>query len=185
MNNFTLNNPLSNKGISFIKILKMKKSVFTLLGIFMVFSALAQSDTSLPYVKNPTIPAFNIIKLPDSTGFTNNDLQKKKPLILFFFNPDCEHCQDATKNMKAKIDRLKGAQIVMISMLDYKIVEKFYTTYEIAEYPTITMAWASTGFFLSFYKIHSIPAIYVYDKKGNFIKNFKGSMPVEEIADLL
>jgi thioredoxin-related protein len=162
----------------------VKKTVFTLLTIFVFFGALAQADTSLPYIQNPTIPAFDIVKLPDSTFFTNRDLKKKKPVILFFFNPDCEHCQNATKNLTAKIEQLKDVQIIMISMLDYKIISKFYTDYKIADFPNIRMAWAFTGFFLSFYKIHTIPAIYVYDKNGNFLKNYKGSMPVEEIAAL-
>jgi thioredoxin-related protein len=42
------------------------------------------------------------------------------------------------------------------------------------------------GYFLgTFYHVRSFPALYLYDKKGNFIKAFDGSVPVEEIAAAL
>ena len=75
----------------------MKKSVFTLIAICTVFNVLAQTDTSQKYFKFPTIPPFSITKVPDSSNFTQNLLKKKKPAVLFFFNPDCDHCHLETK----------------------------------------------------------------------------------------
>lgn len=163
----------------------MKRLGILLFGLFIVFHAAAQTDTSLMYMKFPTIPAFKITKIPDSTGFTKTDLIKKKPTVFFFFNPDCDHCHQETKNLIAKIELLKEAQIIMISILDYQSIKKFYTDYKIADYPNITIARESTTFLPAFFKIHSIPDVYVYDKKGNFLEHFKGSVPVEKIAALL
>jgi cytochrome oxidase Cu insertion factor (SCO1/SenC/PrrC family) len=162
----------------------MKKTVFTLIAICLVFNVMAQADTTEKYIRFPTIPAFNITKVPDSSSFTNNQLQKNKPTILFFFNPDCDHCQEETKKLTAKIDQLKDVQILMISILDFNSIKKFYKEYKIADYPNITMARETTYNLPGFYNIHSIPDVYVYDKKGNFLKTFKKTFPVKEIAAL-
>jgi len=163
----------------------MKKTVFTLLAIFIVFSTLAQTDTSQPYFKSPSIAAFNIRKVPDSSSFTNNLLQKNKPTVLIFFNPDCDHCQHATQNLTSKIDQLKDVQILMVSVMDFNLVNKFYEDYKIADCPNITMARDGKYELPRFYNIHSIPDVYVYDKKGKFLNHYKSTIPVEEIAALL
>jgi cytochrome oxidase Cu insertion factor (SCO1/SenC/PrrC family) len=158
--------------------------IFTLFAFFIVFNSSAQADTSLKYIKNPSIPSFSITKVPDSSNFTQNQLKKKKPLVFFFFNPDCDHCHQETKNLIAKIDQLKDVQILMISILDFNSIKKFYKEYKIANYPNITIARETTYNLPGFFSIHSIPDVYVYDKQGKFLKTFKKTFPVEEIAAL-
>ena len=162
----------------------MRRLVFTIFTLFTIFSASAQADTSLKYIKFPTIPTFTITKVPDSSSFTHKQLKKKKPTIFFFFNPDCDHCHQETKNLIAKIDQLKDVQILMVSILDYNSIKKFYTEYKIASYPNITIARETTYNLPGFFSIHSIPDVYVYDKNGKFLKTFKKTFPVEEIAAL-
>ena len=101
------------------------------------------------------------------------------------FSPDCEHCQEETKELTAKMKLFKKAQIIMVSPLDYGYMKKFYTDYKIADHPTITMGRDPGYFFGTFYKVRSFPSIFVYDKKGNFVKSFTGLTPVEEIAAAL
>ena len=162
----------------------MKKTVFTLLTICMAFGALAQIDTSQKYFKSPTIPAFNLIKVPDSSSFTNNLLQKNKPTMLVFFDPDCDHCQLATKNITAKINQLKDVQIIMVSIYDFAKMKKFYKDYKIAKYPSITMARDGIYDLVRFYNVSAIPDVYVYDKSGKLLNHFKKEIPIDEIIAL-
>lgn len=162
----------------------MKKTVFTLIAICFGFAALAQTDSSQMYFKVPTIPAFNLIKMPDSSSFTNNQLQKNMPTVVIFFAPDCEHCQEATKNLTAKIDQLKNVQIVMIAGMEYSIVKKFYADYKLADYPNITVTRDPLFKLPQYYSVRSIPDVYVYDKKGMYLNHFKSVIPVELIAEL-
>lgn len=162
----------------------MWKIVFTLISSCLLINAFGQTDSSLIYLRFPTVPTFNILKVPDSTNFTQKDLPKKKPVVFFFFNPDCDHCHQETKNLTAKMDQLKDAQILMISILDFNAIKKFYNDYKIADYPNITMARETTTHLPTFFKVHGIPDVYVYDKKGKFLEHFKGSVPVEKIAAL-
>jgi thioredoxin-related protein len=162
----------------------MRKTIFTLICCCLLLNVFAQADTSLLYLRFPAIPVFNILKVPDSTSFTQKDLAKKKPVVFFFFNPDCDHCHQETKNMIAKIDQLKNAQVLMISILDFNAIKKFHADFKIADYPNITMARETTTHLPTFFKVHGIPDVYVYDKKGKFLEHFKGSVPVEKIAAL-
>jgi thioredoxin-related protein len=162
----------------------MKKVVFSVIAICLACGAFAQIDTARQYFKSPYIPAFNIRKVPDSSSFTNTMLQKKKPTILIFFDPDCDHCQEATKKLTAKIDLLKGAQVLMVTVMDFKRTQKFYDTYKIADYPNITITRDAAFDLPRFYQVGSIPDIYVYDKNGKLLNHYMHTISVEEIEAL-
>lgn len=163
----------------------MKKTVLTLIITCFSLAALAQIDTSQQYFKNPRIPAFNIRKVPDSSVFVYGMLEKNKPTIIVFFDPDCDHCQDATKNLTAKIDLLKDAQVLMVTIMDFNRTKKFYNDYKIADYPSITITRDGSFDLPRFYRVGSIPDVYVYDKKGKLLNHYKTKLPVEEIAEQL
>lgn len=163
----------------------MKKYLLLLFIIAVSSVSFAQTDTSLLYLRFPIIPSFKIINIADSSAFTKDNLKKKKATIVMVFSPDCEHCQEETKELTAKMKLFKKAQIIMVSPLDFSYMKKFYTEYKIANYPTITMGRDPGYFFGTFYKVRSFPSIFVYDKKGNFVKSFTGLTPVVEIAAAL
>lgn len=163
----------------------MKKIICLVLCSYLFVSAKAQADSTLIYLRFPTVPPFSIIKVPDSTRFTKDNLQKKKATVIIIFSPDCDHCQHATKELTANIGLFKKAQIVMASSLEYSYLKKFYEEYKIAEHPNIIMGRDPSYFFGTFFRVRSFPAIFVYDKKGNFIQSFDGSVPVEKIAEVL
>jgi thioredoxin-related protein len=162
----------------------MKKTVFTLIVTCLGFAALAQTDSSQMYFKVPTIPAFNLLKIPDSSNFTNNQLLKNTATVLIFFAPDCDHCQEETKKLTAKIDQLKNTQILLVTWMDFNMVKKFYVDYKLADYSNITITRDPQYKFLQYYGVHSIPDIFVYDKNGKYLNHFKKTIPVEEIAAL-
>jgi len=156
----------------------------------MLFSAIctknfAQADTSLLYLRFPILPALNLVNVTDSSKFSNASLKKHMATLIMIFSPDCEHCQHETKQLTAHIDLFKKIQIVMSSPLEYKFLKRFYNDYRIADYPNITIG-SDPGYFLgTFYHVRSFPSLFLYDKKGNFVKAFDGSVPVEQIAEAL
>lgn len=161
-------------------------SILTLLLITVIGNhCFAQSDSSLLYLRFPTVPPFSIIKVPDSTRFTKNELQKKQATMIMVFSPDCDHCQQETKELIANIDLFKKVQIIMASPLDFSYLKKFYFEYELDRYPNFIIG-RDPGYFLgTFYKVHSFPSIFLYDKKGRFVSAFDGTVPVKKIAEAL
>ena len=163
----------------------MKRLIVLTITFFLAASGRAQTDTSVLYLRFPTVPPFSITRVTDSTKFTKNDLLKKKATIIIIFSPDCEHCQKVTRELVANIKLFKKAQIIMASPLEHKYLKKFYKEYNIASCPNIIMGRDPGYFFGSFYRLRFFPGIFLYDKKGNFVKAFDGNIPVEKIAEAL
>jgi thioredoxin-related protein len=165
----------------------LKRYIFTLLfGIFIAAGfAHAQADTSLLYLRFPIVPTFKLINIADSSIFTKQSLKKNKATIIIIFSPTCENCVEETKELKEKITLFKKAQIVMVSPLDFNYLKGFYNENNIAQFPVITMGQDPSYFLGTFYKVRSLPSIFVYNKKGNLVKAFIGSTPVKEIAGAL
>jgi thiol-disulfide isomerase/thioredoxin len=128
---------------------------------------------------------FSIINVADSTVFSRNELKKKKPVIIILFNPDCSHCIHFTKELLASYDLFKETQFVMISSLDHHLIKKFYEENKISNYPNIHMGRDGNFFLGTFYKPKNYPAIYIYDKKRNFVKSFDGDATIPKIAEAL
>jgi AhpC/TSA family len=142
----------------------------------------AKADTAL-YLRFPFVPPLKLYKLPDSTIFTKADLKKKKATLLIVFSPDCDHCQHATKELTAKIKLLKKVQIVMASWLPYDQIKQFYKDYDIASYPNIAIGWDKAFMLPPYYKFQSLPFMALYDKNGNLISVFEGSVSLDKVAE--
>jgi thioredoxin-related protein len=166
----------------------MKKFIILIAAWFFCQQSYAQMSgiDSLPtYQKDPSMPAFSIIRVPDSTNFTKDNLVKNKETVLIMFSPDCEHCQRETDSLKAHMDLFKNAQIVMATPLDYSHVKKFYQDYKLINYPNLTIGKDPVWYFGTFYKVRNFPTIVVYDKKGEFVKIFEGSVAIQKVAAVL
>jgi thiol-disulfide isomerase/thioredoxin len=163
------------------------KNIIFLSALFFICSeGFSQADSTAPvYLRFPTIPQFTVYKAPDSTAFSRDNLQKKKPVVFMIFSPDCEHCQHETEALLSNIDKFKNTQIVMITYLPYEEMIQFYKKYKIADYPQITMARDTKFFFPVFFKVRNLPSIFVYDKKGDFKKNFEGSVKIDSVSEAL
>src|ERR1043166_2974205 len=97
----------------------MKKMLLALL-LMMVFAAGAQPPArarrdSLPYEKFPTLPAMSLLAPDSSRTFNFYNIPEGRPTVLFFFSPDCEHCQLSTKAMLARMDEMKGADFYFMT----------------------------------------------------------------------
>ncbi len=167
----------------------MKKIFFLTISLCAFYSVFAQAhiaaDNEPEYLRNPYIPAFQVFKAPDSTAFTNENLDKKKPVLLMIFSPECGHCQNTTTELLKNIDHFNNVQIVMTTWLPYSEMLTFYNTNKIADYPQITMGWDKKDFFLPYYHVQSYPGLFAYDKDGKFVKSFSGDIQMEQVSEAL
>lgn len=164
----------------------MKHLLFCITALLLHTITMAQSNDSLPpYREFPALPGFSMIQAPDSTWFNPTELKKKKAVVLIFFSPDCEHCQHETRELIKHIDLFKKVQIVMYSPLEYKYVKKFYDEYGLGQYKQFIVGSDTRYKLGNFYKAHTYPSIFVYDKNKKFVEAFEGSIPVEKIANSL
>ena len=137
------------------------------------------------YIRIPTIPPYNLLSVVDSGRFTKTDLKKKKPVIIMIFSPDCDHCVHATENLLANINLFKKTQIIMVSSLSYKSIQKFYDDLKLSNYPNIKVGYDENRFLSSFYEVSNFPSIYLYNKKGKFKADFNDHPDFKQIANSL
>ena len=163
----------------------MKKCFLLLFAVAAFCTANAQEDTTALYLQFPDVPPFTIQTAPDSTTFVKADLKKRKPTLIILFSPDCDHCKHETALLKTNIALLKNVQIVMVSFLNFDLIKKFYEDFQLADYPSIIVGRDSKFFLGTFYKIHSYPSMFLYNKKGKFVQHFEGNATIKKIAESL
>jgi thioredoxin-related protein len=158
-----------------------------LIAVLLACSSLgfAQADTSLLYLRYPSVPKLSIFSTPDSIKNYIPDLAKDHPTLIMVFSPDCGHCQEKTKDLLAHISLFKQVRIIMASPLLFSDIRRFYYDYRIAGYPNITLGM-DPGYFLgNFFHVRMLPSLFLYDKNGNFVKKFDGNDPADKIAEAL
>lgn len=101
------------------------------------------------------------------------------------FSPDCEHCQQAIENLKSQMDQFKKVEILLVSHLPFDLLKAYYEKHQLNQYPNVTMVRDGSYMLGTFYRLRNYPSFFLYNKKGNLVEAFEGTVPVERIASRL
>jgi thioredoxin-related protein len=164
----------------------MKKYSFIIVWLFLSLTAFSQHDHQTDTVPAPATRFRNFppvkLLMPDSiTYFTKEALPKNKPVLLMVFHPTCEHCQHETENITKNIDKFKGIQIVMSTMVPLFEMKAFMDKYKLASYDNIIVAQDYTFFLPPYFQFNNLPFLAFYNKKKKLVSTFGGSLPVDKI----
>ena len=144
-------------------------------------SAQQEEPTLPPYKRFPTVPPLKLLLLDSTSYFTKNDLKKNKPVLIIVFNPDCEHCKHETEEIIKNIDSLKNIQIVMATIMSFDLMKSFDEKYELQRFQNIVVGKDVQYTLPSFYQMHFMPYLAMYNKKGNLLATFEGAMKMEDL----
>ena len=162
----------------------MKKILLLTVFISSALLMQAQKDSSAKnFLKYENIPAFTVYTTPDSSAFSNKNLDKSKPFIIMFFSPDCEHCQKETKELIAYKQELKNIPILMVSPSSYAAVKQFYVDYNLAALPNIKLGQDVNYALGSLFQLRQFPSMFVYDHTGKLAKAFVGNIDVPAVLN--
>jgi thioredoxin-related protein len=161
----------------------MKRVICILFALVSASALFAQYgiDTTPPYKRSPTVPPFTLLETDSVSLFTKADLKKNKPVLIIVFSPDCEHCQHETEEIIKHMDDFKKVQIVMATMMPFTTMKNFYVRYKLANYKNIKVGKDLQNMLPSFYMAHSLPYLAMYDKKGELLTTFEGTMKIENL----
>ncbi|MFZ1264206.1 MAG: thioredoxin fold domain-containing protein [Chitinophagaceae bacterium] len=160
----------------------MKKILFLFCSFLVIHAGYSQTDSNQPpYKKFTSFPPVKLLLPDSSTYFTKNDLQKKSPVMLMLFNPQCEHCRQATEDLLKNIDKFKDIQIIMSTSMLFDSMMTFREKYQLAQFENIVVAQDPNFFLPTYFMINSLPFLAFYDKKKELIEVFEGSLPVKKI----
>lgn len=160
----------------------MKKVFPVIIAILLAIGSQAQVDSiQPPYKKFPNFPPVKLLLVDSTTSTIKEELPNKKAVMLMLFSPDCDHCQHETEEIVKNIDRFEKITIVMATMRPYAEMMAFREKYGLAQYKNIIMGQDTQFFLLPFYNVKNLPFLAFYDKKGELISVFAGSMPIEKV----
>ncbi len=165
----------------------MKKIIFFAAFFACLASAFGQNPTSSlpPYKVSNTVPAIKLMHA-DSTFFIVKDMVKKKmATVVIIFSPTCSHCQHQAEEITSHIGDFKDVNFIFSTSYDVKDMKQYISDYGLDKFPNITVGHDKGYNMGSFYKIQSLPGIFVYDKKGQFITNFETNVKAQTLLDAL
>ena len=161
----------------------MKRIISGLFFIILTISVNAQVDSlTAPYKRFPTVPPLKLLLADSATILSKDMLPKKKAVLVMIFSPDCDHCKHETEQIINQIDKFKKVEIVMATFLPFDKMKEFYVHYKLQRFKNIQVGRDFTFILPSFYNFRSFPFFAFYDKKGNLIDVFEGSLPIEKLA---
>jgi len=136
-------------------------------------------------VNSQTIPSFKII-LSNNKIFNAVDLPKDKPLVLIYFDPDCDHCQKLMTDLFKKINSFKKVQMVLVTFKPVTEVAAFEKKYGTRKYVNMKVGTEGTLFYLrNYYKLIKMPFTALYDKKGNYNYSYRDETQVDDLINRL
>jgi thioredoxin-related protein len=144
--------------------------------MIVVFSRAASSQT---------LPPFKMYR-SDKTIFSAAELPKTKPLILIYFDPDCDHCQKLMKELFQKIDAFKNAEIIMVTFKPIEEIAAFEKQNNTQKHSNIVVGTEGTGFYVrNYYGLVTMPFTALYDKNGNLKYSYRKETLVDDLIKRL
>jgi thioredoxin-related protein len=142
---------------------------FISLWLLMFASIAALSQTTA------TLPGFRIGRT-DKTYFSNQNLAKGKPVLLVYFQPDCDDCRNFTKALLKQAADFKHVQIVMVTNTGLSQLISFEKEFKLKSYKNIVVG--TEGYTMVLQRalnVQRFPYVIAYNKERKLIKIFSGS----------
>jgi peroxiredoxin len=115
-----------------------------------------------------TLPDFEFLK-PDNRSFTNKDLPKESLLFFMFFDPDCDHCQHAIKNIDEQYRSFAKTTIYLVSVDDKEKMKQFLDNFtkHLKFQKNVVLLRDAQNQFIARFKPYRYPGMFLYsaDKK--------------------
>jgi thioredoxin-related protein len=151
--------------------------------LFTIVTGFGQTpEIQPPYKRFPTPPPIKLLLGDSLTVYTKAQLPEHKPLLFMIFSPECSHCQHETEEMVAHKDELKNVQIVMITFFPLWQMNEFIKNYKLNDLPNVIVGRDVYYTTPSFYNIHNLPFLAMYNANGNLIGVYEGTLPLEKLV---
>jgi thiol-disulfide isomerase/thioredoxin len=114
--------------------------------------------------------------------FLAGNLPMGEPIIIIYFSPDCEDCQQFTKELLNRIKEFNNASIAMITNMSIDKVKHFVNEFHLDTYSNIFTGTEGNSFFVgNYYKIGKLPFIALFNKNGDLIKIYDKEISIEDL----
>ncbi|WP_291399530.1 TlpA disulfide reductase family protein [Daejeonella sp.] len=171
----------------------MKKKKYLLLAIVLVLMSftgylvskiiITKQQNAIVKSTKQTLPNFTFYNL-DSLATNSTFIKKGKSVCIFYFNAECEYCQNEARDISKNIALFKDTQIVMVSFNTIADIKKFALEYGL-NYPNIVFLQDPKFQFSSWFGKSSIPSVFIYNAQHRLVKEYQGETKIEAIIKYL
>jgi thiol-disulfide isomerase/thioredoxin len=167
----------------------LKKSLVTAslttlfaLVLFMVYT-IVEKVHAKKAVQNKiqTLSVAQLFKM-DSTQF---QLALPRPVLLVYFNSECEHCQYELIELKTNLSAFNGISILLMSSENMATIKEAAQKFELAAAPNAEFVKINREDVFEHFGSLSVPHLFLYGADSKLIKEFKGETKIEAILQYL
>lgn len=161
------------------------KKISTLIILTLLLLGCIDTEEKKTGLEGKLMPSFNLL-LMDSTSRLNTDsLPSGKPILLFFFSPDCPHCREQTEEIISNAKLIKNIRFYMVSNSTFGQLKSFYNRYHLYKYSDITVGQDYNSSLVTYFGITSVPYMALYNKYKQLIKIFKRKTEPNMITNMV
>jgi peroxiredoxin len=115
-----------------------------------------------------------------------DEFDTRKPTVIIYFNPECEHCQYEASEIGKQAERFEKANMILITPDDStKRVEAFATKYHLWEVDNLTILIDRDHRFKNYFGTSVFPSVFIYGPDKKLLKMYKGEVKIEAIINSL
>ena len=135
-------------------------------------------------LEGTTLPSFNL-QLADSMTYINTkDIKTDKPIVLFYYGPNCPYSQAQMEEIIDNMSILKNIQFIVFTRWPFKYMKSFNTHYELNKFSNIITGTDYKNFFADYFKVQGVPYIAIYGQDKKLIKTFIGNINGKQIKNV-
>ena len=147
--------------------------------VFKIWKTLQNRDYLNKSIQQ--LPSITFQKLNRNFFQLDSLKDNKQLLILNYFSPGCDHCQNMVKEMLHEQNRIKNVRWLMITSEKIETIKPFVDCMHLDKLSTVTILSDTSFKFAKRYGIVSIPSFFVYHK-GQLIRKHSGECSVKYLV---
>ena len=118
------------------------------------------------------LPPFQVMQA-NGNIFRAHELPLGKPVVIIYFDTDCDHCHQLMKQVMRNTAALQKASVALVTYLPVEKVSAFVTRYQLQKFANMYAGTEGTTFFLkNYYKLAAMPFMALYTKNGDLVKTW-------------
>ncbi len=164
----------------------MKRTVIIISVIFLLLFGGLQLYV---FVSRPTPKEelrIRLAQLPEIalTGIdgTEFSLRKGTPLVLIYFNSECDHCQRELKDIRDHIELLSSSSLVLMSSQSLEEFASFANGLNFEDFPNVRFGRIRPEQLANTFGSLALPQIFVFSADGKLVALYSGEASPSEIA---
>ena len=131
------------------------------------------------------LPSFNLLLMDSTTLFNTNDIPEGKPIVLYFFDPDCPYCRAQTEEIITNMKSFMNVRFYIFSSFPFQQIKMYSDHYQLEFYSNIKIGRDSEFFFLNYFKATGVPYVAIYSKTKRLKQVLIGKTSITEIKKIV